>query len=103
MPVKTVLAKPTVLEIAPLTLNALRTPATISGAERDDGEGIPLDKKRSIFEMKGGARVHESATGSLGLGLPLARTLARKLGGDIVEIGKPGTGAQFLLFFKNRI
>jgi signal transduction histidine kinase len=66
---------------------------------RDDGVGIPQKKRPGVFETKGGARAREAATGSLGLGLPLARTLAQTLGGDLVELGNPEGGVRFLFFF----
>lgn len=60
----------------------------------DSGPGIePADQQR-IFERF--ERVGESP-GSTGLGLAIARRLARGMGGDITLDSKPGAGARFTL------
>lgn len=50
---------------------------------RDDGEGIPADQLDAVFDpgvtFPGGTAGHDGA----GLGLPLARRLARTAGGDV--------------------
>ena len=66
---------------------------------RDDGLGIAPEKRAGMFDLKTGASLKERTTSSLGLGLPLARTLARKLGGDLIEVGGPGDGVRFMFFF----
>jgi len=51
----------------------------------DDGPGIPEDRLEEVFEPF--VRLEESrsnATGGAGLGLTLARSIAREHGGDIV-------------------
>jgi signal transduction histidine kinase len=56
-------------------------------AVEDDGAGVPADQQEAVFAP--GA----STTGGAGLGLPLARRLARSCGGDVVAVG----GARFEL------
>ena len=51
-------------------------------AVRDDGPGIPADDRSRIFERFHRMAGHERITGT-GLGLPIARDLARQMGGDI--------------------
>jgi two-component system OmpR family sensor kinase len=58
-------------------------------AVRDDGAGVGADDAERIFEPG------VSAAGGAGLGLPLARRLARAAGGDVVAI--PGAGGSFEL------
>lgn len=83
--------------LAPLVENAgeharkrvtidLRTRDLIEIAVGDDGPGVPPDLRDSIFEP--GA----STQGSSGLGLGIARRVARSLGGDVVL-----DGAEFVL------
>jgi signal transduction histidine kinase len=65
----------------------------------DNGPGIRDGEKEAIFVEKS-QKGSEPETESMGLGLPLARTLVRKLGGDLVECGRWGEGVRFLTFFK---
>ncbi len=62
---------------------------------KDTGRGIPAEYLPRIFEpftqVEEGART-DSRTRGLGLGLPLARQLARSLGGDIAIESAPGRG-----------
>lgn len=62
---------------------------------RDEGPGIPqakLDAVFSPFVRLEGSRSRE--TGGLGLGLTIARTIARAAGGDIQLANRPGGGLE---------
>lgn len=62
----------------------------------DDGPGVDLADRERIFEpgVRGGAGIAAEHHGA-GLGLPLARRLARAVGGD-VEALQNGDGASFM-------
>lgn len=49
----------------------------------DDGEGVPQEDRERIFEPFQRANRPTTKTGSIGLGLSVARRLARLMGGDI--------------------
>lgn len=57
----------------------------------DDGRGVPAEKTESIFEAY--ERAHNAAgqPGSVGLGLAVARKLARLMGGDLIYLRRNGT------------
>jgi signal transduction histidine kinase len=64
---------------------------------RDTGPGIPPDEAGRIFDRLFRGRSGKSARGGFGLGLALARRLARSAGGD-VRLENPGeAGACFLV------
>lgn len=63
---------------------------------RDDGPGIPADDREMIFERFHRMAGHERITGT-GLGLPIARDLARRMGGDLDVASVPGSGSAFVL------
>ena len=57
---------------------------------RDDGEGVAPEDVDTIFDA--GVRAPGSNGGGAGLGLPLARRLARSCGGEVrVEQGPGGS------------
>lgn len=64
----------------------------------DTGIGVPPDRAEAIFEVFQQA---DAATtrrfGGTGLGLPISRALARRLGGEIHLVDTPGPGATFEL------
>jgi PAS domain S-box-containing protein len=63
----------------------------------DDGPGIPLSERESVFSEFHRLHTAEQATGH-GLGLAISRLIARLLGGDLTVSGEPGTGAVFSLW-----
>lgn len=63
---------------------------------RDDGAGIPPDDRVRIFERFHRMAGHERITGT-GLGLPIARDLARRMNGDLDVASVPGAGSAFVL------
>ena len=60
----------------------------------DQGKGIAVEDQARIFEKF--QRVDPSEPGGSGLGLYIARRLARAMGGDITVDSAPGQGARFL-------
>jgi len=78
-----------------LHLRADSATATIEVA--DDGPGIPIDERDRIFERF--VRLDQSRTrdsGGTGLGLPIARQIARAHRGELT-VKESGTGARFAL------
>jgi len=60
----------------------------------DQGKGIAIEDQAKIFEKFG--RVDPSEPGGSGLGLYIARRLARAMGGDLTVDSAPGMGARFV-------
>ncbi len=60
----------------------------------DQGKGIALADQNKIFEKFG--RVDPTEPGGSGLGLYIARRLARAMGGDLTVDSAPGQGARFV-------
>lgn len=60
----------------------------------DQGKGIAPEDQDRIFEKFG--RVDDSEPGGSGLGLYIARRLARAMGGDLTVDSAPGMGARFV-------
>jgi signal transduction histidine kinase len=63
---------------------------------RDDGPGIPHEDRDLIFERFHRMASHERITGT-GLGLPIARDLARRMDGDLAVASVEGGGSAFVL------
>jgi two-component system sensor histidine kinase BaeS len=64
----------------------------------DTGPGIAPEDLSKVFDRFWRADVSRSrATGGSGLGLPIARQLARAHGGDITAASRPGTGSTFTI------
>jgi signal transduction histidine kinase len=62
----------------------------------DDGPGVADDERRRIFEPGARGEAARSREGGAGLGLSLARRLARSAGGD-VAVASSSSGARFVL------
>ena len=60
----------------------------------DQGKGIAQEDQARIFEKF--ERVDPREPGGSGLGLYIARRLARAMGGDITVDSAPGQGARFV-------
>lgn len=60
----------------------------------DQGRGIAIEDQARIFEKF--ERVDPSEPGGSGLGLYIARRLARAMGGDLTVDSAPGQGARFI-------
>lgn len=75
-----------------------RDPRRVRLTVADDGPGVPGELRERIFDpgyRGAGPDGHEDARGGAGLGLALARRLARGAGGDVVCDQAPGPGARF--------
>jgi len=59
----------------------------------DNGEGIPLDDQRTLFQPF--ARLKPYSTDGHGLGLSIVRRIIEKLGGDVAVESKVGEGSVF--------
>jgi signal transduction histidine kinase len=66
----------------------------------DQGKGIAIEDQARIFEKF--ERVDSSEPGGTGLGLYIARRLARAMGGDITVDSAPGQGARFTFTLPRR-
>lgn len=63
----------------------------------DDGPGIPPDARELVFERFTRLDDARSADGGAGLGLAIARDIARRHGGNVTLDGDPAPGARFVL------
>jgi len=80
------------------TTVAAEPPGSIAIQVADDGAGVPLAERERIFERF--VRLDESRArdqGGAGLGLAIARQIARARGGDLVVTDADGGGACFVL------
>lgn len=73
-----------------------RTGDTYKVVIADNGPGIPVEDRERIFEHFEQAVKGDSRKEGVGLGLPIARKLARAMGGDLWFEPRFPTGAQFL-------
>jgi two-component system, OmpR family, sensor kinase len=60
----------------------------------DDGPGVPLDRRERLFQSGLSGR-----NGGTGLGLGIARRMARSLGGDVIVGDQPAGGGRFIVRF----
>jgi hypothetical protein len=73
-----------------IAASASRTPAAIEVEIADNGPGIAGSMRERLFEPFASQR-----SGGLGLGLTIARELARGMGGDVVLVDADGAGTKF--------
>lgn len=71
-------------------------------AVADQGPGIPLEKQEQIFDKFVRLPAAEQAPRGLGLGLYIARKLARLHGGDVTVASTLGAGSTFTLFLPHQ-
>jgi signal transduction histidine kinase len=73
-------------------------PARVEISVQDDGPGVPSADSEQIFEpFFRGARERGETDQGVGLGLSIAREIARRLGGDVVLDSSCASGARFVL------
>jgi signal transduction histidine kinase len=79
-------------------LECVRHQGHVEVSVNDDGPGVPPDLGEAVFEAGRRADPGDGHPGA-GLGLPLARRLARAAGGDITLADRPGPlgGARFVV------
>src|SRR2546423_3379137 len=68
---------------------------------RDTGIGIPPDKLDDIFEPFVQLRSNGMTAGGTGLGLPISRSLATAMGGELNAESIPGKGSSFTLSLRS--
>jgi signal transduction histidine kinase len=73
-----------------ITVSIQRRGDVVSVAVADDGEGIDPKHVSAIFQPYRGGKAMKAAPGSTGLGLWIARTLARMMDGDLRYRRKSG-------------
>lgn len=78
-----------------VSVTALRTGGMAEAVVADQGKGIAIEDQARIFEKF--ERVDPTEAGGNGLGLYIARRLARAMGGDLTVESAPGEGARFTL------
>lgn len=88
-------------ENATLTLRAVRKGGVVEISVGDTGPGISEDALPHVFErFHRGSTARSSAPGGAGLGLAIAASLVRSMGGDISVRSKPGEGTTFTVMLE---
>ena len=77
-----------------VTVSFVQKPSSCQFVVEDTGCGVPVDAAERIFERF--EKLDEFKDG-LGLGLPLARALSRRLGGDVTLDTTYSSGARFIV------
>jgi signal transduction histidine kinase len=74
-------------------VNLERAPDQIAITVEDDGPGIPIEEQEKVFApFYRGTPARDPDKGGVGLGLSVARTIAREHGGDITIKNRPQGG-----------
>jgi signal transduction histidine kinase len=83
--------------IAPVRVNVRHEGEDVLVEVADGGSGISVELERRVFEpfFRGGRE--RAATAGFGLGLPLARAVARAHRGDVLLVDTSSAGTSFLL------
>ncbi|MGH2734371.1 MAG: sensor histidine kinase [Actinomycetota bacterium] len=83
-------------ENATLTLGAERRDDRVEISVKDTGPGIAPDELPHVFErFHRGSTARSSSPGGAGLGLAIAASLVRSMGGDVSVRSEPGEGTTF--------
>ena len=83
-----------------MTVSLVCSPEKLSVSVADQGIGIAPDDLPRIFDRFYRAdHSRTRATGGSGLGLTIARSIARLHGGDITAASEPGQGATLTIWF----
>jgi signal transduction histidine kinase len=85
-----------------IRLAARRAGGKVEISVADNGPGIPAAERERIFEEFYRARYDDYSVRGSGLGLSLARRLARKMGGDIRVESQAAEGSTFILELPRR-
>jgi two-component system, OmpR family, sensor histidine kinase KdpD len=82
---------------SPVELTARREQDWLTISVGDRGPGVPAAERERIFEAFYHNSNGSAGTDGVGLGLAIARDLARAQGGDVVYAERPGGGSVFTL------
>ena len=80
-----------------ISISVQRTPGGVLYTVEDDGPGISEDERERIFEPGVRGQAGQSDGSGAGLGLALARRLARSASGDVEPTRRTDGGARFLI------
>jgi signal transduction histidine kinase len=82
-----------------VAVEAIIEGATLRVRVRDTGPGVPDDEAAKVFDRLYRGRAGRASKAGFGLGLPLARRLARSVGGEVLleNPGQPGACFTLLL------
>jgi nitrogen fixation/metabolism regulation signal transduction histidine kinase len=77
-----------------ISLSLNQTSSELEAVVQDNGEGIPEERLKKVFEPR-----FTSKRSGTGLGLTIAKSIVDQLDGSIEVSSKPGVGATFRVFF----